>query len=152
MKILPKRRASALCCSGSSCWSRKKITQWSSSARRTSAIASASSIDAARSMPWSSAPQAPAIGWTSMRLLRMTLVSLEPESELIAVARDLPRGGIGKVPGQQGEAGVGALVHQSELGLHRERRIDVGGIRQGRLGELQRVVDDVARQHRESVL
>src|SRR5258706_7639420 len=152
MKMSPNLRASALCCGGSSVWSRKKMTQWSSSAWRMSAMVLSSSTAAARSTPWSSAPHAPAIGWTSIRLLRMPLVSLKAETEALAVAGDLAGGRIRKVAGQQGEAAVGALVHEFQLGLDRERRIDVCRVRQGRLGELQRVMDDIARHHRQRVL
>src|SRR5437879_6369615 len=48
----PNRNANARCCSSSMCWSRKKMTRWSSSSRR--------------STPWTSAPMVAVTGRISM--------------------------------------------------------------------------------------
>src|SRR5713226_3198803 len=72
---VPRRRAKARKRSGGSCWSRKKMTRWSSSARRIAATVPESSSDA-RLMPWISAPSAPAIGLTSSAAIARSM-SLE---------------------------------------------------------------------------
>jgi hypothetical protein len=70
MKIGPKRRANALCCATSISWSRKNTTQCSFSASRISPTVPSSS-SRATSTPKISAPPAPEIGFTSIRLFRM---------------------------------------------------------------------------------
>src|SRR5258708_22345359 len=72
---VPRRRAKARKRSGGSCWSRKKMTRWSRSARRIAATVPESSSDA-RLMPWISAPSAPAIGLTSSAVIARSM-SLE---------------------------------------------------------------------------
>jgi hypothetical protein len=69
-KNLTEAPGKPLCCSASNSWPRKKITQCRFSASRISLI-TASSRSSPILTPSISAPQAPAIGWTSMRLLRM---------------------------------------------------------------------------------
>ena len=74
MKILPKRRVKALWRSASSFWSRKKMTQWSSSALRMSPMVP-SSRSSLTSTLWISAPMLPAMGRTSIWLLRIAVSS-----------------------------------------------------------------------------
>src|SRR5512134_2460511 len=89
MKMSPKRRASALCCSASKRWSRKKITQWSRRARRIPATV-ASSSSRPKSTPCTSAPSAPLIGRTSRPLVPMVasadILPHTVEPERLAVA------------------------------------------------------------------
>src|SRR3954447_2266593 len=70
MKIGPKRRANALCCATSISWSRKNTTQCSFSASRISPTVPLSSA-LPTSTPKISAPPAPEIGFTSIRLFFM---------------------------------------------------------------------------------
>src|SRR5436190_6488586 len=70
MKIGPKRRAKALCCATSISWSRKNTTQCSFSASRISPTVPSSS-SRPTSTPKISAPPAPEIGRTSIRLFLM---------------------------------------------------------------------------------
>jgi hypothetical protein len=73
--IGPKRAAKAMCCSGVSFWSRKKITPYCAKLRRISSKAPGA-IGAARSMPRISAPRPPESGCTSIELLRMAFAPL----------------------------------------------------------------------------
>src|SRR5690348_4732668 len=69
---VPKWRAKARKRAGARSWLRKKMTRWSSSAWRISAIV-ASDSSAPRSTPAISAPSAPAIGSTFSTVLRISL-------------------------------------------------------------------------------